>query len=424
MPGDDGGVAVAERALDDEGCGPVAVMARPAKEDCEETAAENHVVAAKTIVKVPAVPVPAEAQTEELAVSLDYPESFAKIYALETVDISSVRRVAAVTPMLPKSAAPTHAPLQVLESETEPELDLGLTEQEWIPSLRLNEPIQVLCLSAAAQKALLQNGKTALRDLIDLDTRDFLFLKGLGQGHIDEVRQRLATYLKGCELYRCRTVNFGSLLRGLFCSVEPKLLFCLLDPFGLSYLFPLASADQAAVRYLTKEKRHEWSALAQSMLLTPEKKESLQKQLQQIARAFFQPWMRRRQGLATQQELLDRLLAVSENTEESEAVLRLLNKFYGSGTFLPAADLPRVGRDLYCVDGDAASRYKTIVIKAQSYFYTFGITYPFSELISLLNREFGVAWVGFPEGCVEKTLRLSPLFRVRKGRRALAIKLS
>jgi hypothetical protein len=102
-----------------------------------------------------------------------YSHGLEAIYALETVNVRSIRRLQAP----PAQPPPLRAPC-VLPMAPQLEFDFGASFRAWLEPFLLDEPIQVLGLSRHAEKCLLEQRKERLRDLIGCNLRQLIFVKG------------------------------------------------------------------------------------------------------------------------------------------------------------------------------------------------------------------------------------------------------
>ncbi|MFT4551670.1 MAG: hypothetical protein ACI9S8_000286 [Chlamydiales bacterium] len=344
-----------------------------------------------------------------------YPGDFKEIYSLENVDINTVRRVSEASTSVSEKKRIQEAGEEEPFEEDQKIFDFGQGFRDWMGSLMLHEPIEVLSLSAQPQKALLENGKKIIQDIVNYETSDFLKFKGMGQGHIDEVQQTLEGYLKGSPLNCVRQVDFCSLLKCLLGEMERKQLHCLLWNYGLSDLFTLSTADNATVRHWNNVKHEECRNEALNLLESHKKRKFLEYALGQIASAFIVPWMLNRQGIASRRDVFERLSESSTDRAKTKAVLSFLGDTYFNGKFLLCKDLLEVEPGVYCANPSVAEQYQSVLGRVKSYFYKRGISYTLREIIGFLLRECAMEWVLLHEDFVLRTLRKSPTFRVRKG---------
>lgn len=332
-----------------------------------------------------------------------YSHGLESIYAIEKVDLRSVRRLinkeerVQPAPKAPRFLLPFPAQLQ---------LDFGSGFTDWIEPFLLDEPIQVLGLSRHAEKLLIDQRRLKLRELRRTIT-------GIGQGHQDEIAQKLQEYLSGKDTERTYQIDPGSWLRSLCPFEQRKQCYLLLESYGLQELLPLASGENTEVRRLPPDQRQRWRAEGLAFLRSAAVKGSLLKTLRRIFAAFVRPWIQGRKGLATDAEVLERLEKRCLEERTVEPFMRLLADIFEGSPF--AKCLSKADREVYTAEEWQAHAFKQIASCAASYFRGQGQRFVLSHLISLVEREHARIWQGYPEGFVEKVLRLSSLFRVRKG---------
>lgn len=341
-----------------------------------------------------------------------YSHGLESIYALENVDIKTVRRLGGDEQQQIKPQ------LSVVAVEEEEELQLSLDlGDEWkgkIDSFVPQEPIQVLGLSKPAEKCLLEQGKTRLKDLIDADLRSFIFFKGMGQGHLEEIKQKLAQYLDGRSTQRCSTVDFHAWIRSLIATLERKKIFVLFDSYELTELVALNPAEAMEVRRLTLEKRQEWVRDAIALLSHDEIKSQVVQNMRAIVNILVKPWVRERGGFVTRSELEERLQQISPGQTVVDKTLSLFSDLYFDKQFPLGCQLVAITENLYCCDQFLFASYYEIMRRAAPYFYKSDVRYYLDELVHFLEKEMALEWHGYHEGMVRKVLRMSPQFRVRK----------
>ncbi len=340
-----------------------------------------------------------------------YSHGLEAIYALENIDVKSICQIERQPQILSKEEPILILPKQINDQY---EFDLGDEYRGWMPSFLNREPIQVLGLSRHAEKCLLEHGKQRLEDLIGVNLRDFVFFKGMGQGHLDEIQQKLYSYLDGRTLQRCYSVDFSAWIRSLVAALDRKKTFVGVHAYQLTDLFSLTPIESVEVNRLTLEKRQEWMQEALDLFRMEHRRQAVSIDMGKVTNVFIKPWIRQRLGFATEYELTERLQRVSENPNTSSAILHFFSSVYFDDMFPLSYYLYQVDEKLYCADETTATFYREVIKKACSYFYNARITYPLSQLISFLEREFAYQWQGFPEGFIKKVLQQSPHFRVRK----------
>jgi hypothetical protein len=347
-----------------------------------------------------------------------YTHGLEKIYAIENVDLKTVRPLQ-VTPKAPQESKQVAIQDHRSIVQEQLELDLGLEFRGWIDSFVLEEPIQVLGLSRYAEKCMLEHGKFNLRDLLQCNFRDFVFLKGMGQGHIDEIQETLHKYLEGKPLTKCSKVDFSSWLRTLVGSLDRKKVFTCLEIYELEHLVSLSPMESMEARRLTLEKRQEWIHEVLEQIKKPEIVSRLQKNMQMILAVFARPWIRKRGGLVTKAELNEYIQRISVNPVTATSAMRLFQEIYFEDKDPLEKFLPTTNAQLFYADPLAQEQYEQIIKKALTYFYSPTVTYKLHGLIEWIEREYARSWTGYSSHFVEKVLTLSPLFAVYKNARGI-----
>lgn len=359
-----------------------------------------------------------------------YTDGFESIYALENVDISTVRPLGQGDRSPSEQAGTVDGPSQgkgqgapegnLAETQSQPqdqlEMDFGERWRDWMPSLKLSEPIHVLGLTAPAHKALMEGGKTRIGDIVNTDSQELIALKGLGQGHLDEIFSKCATHLGKGHHKQAQDIDFAALLRSLLGTEEHKACSLCLEPYGLAGLFPLGPADEVELRHLSAERRHERRQTALLELGTERRRHLLDEMLRSIVVVFVQPWMRQRLGVATEWEIMDRIERVSVDASLTRKVMAFLRASYCDGHFPLRKHLPEGTEGVYCVDQQVQKQYTEVLERSYSYLPKSSTRYRLEDLSSLLERECAGVWRGFPEGFVSKVFQLTPEFSVRKAK--------
>lgn len=347
-----------------------------------------------------------------------YSHGLEAIYSLETVDLRTVKRIGEPSSVASLPAIPVQKDFQnrnefTQETSRQCQFDFGTAFSERMDSFVLEEPIQVLGLSKHAERCLLAQGLFRIQDLIKSDLSKFVYLKGMGQGHIDETQHRVKSYVEGLMLYQCTTIDFSAWMRSLFSTFNSKKMYVLLESYQLSHLFTLSPAESVEVRLLTFEKRQEWRE--EMMMEINLKREQVIAGMHRVVSAFIKPWMVRRHGVATRSEIVERLQRLSDRPVMAELTLDFFSKIYFEGRFAFADWFVTGGDHLFFCDHVVNLKYDAVIDKAKTYFYKGGISYGFAELTQLIAREFAMEWVDYSEEFIEKCLRSSTTFRVRKG---------
>lgn len=347
-----------------------------------------------------------------------YSHGLERIYKIENIDLRTVRRLNEESP--PLSNAPKEVRLSSFnppkkQQPSQLELDFGPSFRQWTHPLILLEPIQVLSLSSQTEKILEGYNKRSLKDLLDLNLNDLVFFKGIGQGHVDEIRQKLEHYIEGKSLEKSTTIDFISLIRILTAQLDRRKVFIYLDSFGLGDTLSLSPSDSVEVRRLSSEEKNNACQEIKEHLQDPIYFNLMQKIFKEIFQVFVQPWMQQRDGLATAEEVIERLQRQSLEPAQTSLIIEWLNGLFFEGTLF-SCFLQEIEPSLYAVDSSIVANYKSISEKAFSYFYKLETGYLVSEFIELLAKEFSRQWVSYQDRLVNKILMYNPAFYSLKKR--------
>ena|GEM_PF-2132743 len=393
----------------------------PPEEDDDDTRVDK--VLSETLLQRPAVnfeePTPVSIEVEDkdgVGEDLDedrlqsYSHGLEDIYSLENVDLSTVRRLGGTE----EKKEVVEVTEELPEIEESQEFDFGDEWRGWMPSLMLKEPISVLGLPEQVQKSFLDDGRTQLGDICHLGQEDMMGL-AIGQGHIDEVRQRLKQYLSGKSLQKSYRVDYISWLRCLLADAEPKQRSLALESWGLAELFPLTPAENMEIRRMSDDLRQKSQKEAFQQLVTDERRRRFGSVWRQVLDTFVKPWVRWRGGVASYDELLERLQRIAVDEKTAQDVLPLFAHLFFNGSLPFGGYLAEVESKLFAVDSTTAENFRQVLVSANSCFYSQELSYPLEELVAIIEREHACQWSSYPQDFVVKVLRFSAKFRVRKG---------
>jgi hypothetical protein len=346
----------------------------------------------------------------EVQYSQAYSHGLEQVYALENVDIRSIKTIT------PKAVEKDefYAAEPVENHSIDPQLCLSLEDKfcATMDSFVLLEPIHFLSLSRHAEQCLKDQGITTLRDLIEVDWSKLVFVKGMGQGHIDEIRQRLKEYLRGRAVKQCQTIDLHAWVRSLVPTDYKKKAYALLEAYDLHELISLTPAESVDVQRLTLEKKQEWREEALECFQRPEQRKLFLENLQKVGHIFLKPWVLKRNGIVKGYELVERLERICHKERYVHRIIAFFKDVYMDGQELFDCQFSKVEEGLYCADEAIAKEYYKVIVTAQSYFSKSTTSYKLAMLVSLIERELGAEWNGFQEGFVEKVLRSTSLFRL------------
>lgn len=355
-----------------------------------------------------------------------YSHGLEAIYTLENIDVSSIKKI---NPQPAINASIKHLSNGVNQNSffsvknyierpntLQLEFDFGPNYRGYMPSFILLESIHVLSLSPLAEKCLREHRINTIQQLLSVDPKDLIFFKGMGQGHIDEIFQQLNIYLKGKSLEASRLVNFSALVRSLFPSIDLKKNHIFLSFYGLQELFPLSSAEVLEVKRLSIDKKKGIHDALLNDLYS--QKTILHEKLKQFTDVFIIPWIEKRGGLSSKEELIERMERISESPTLFLNIHSFLSKLFYEDDFI-LKKLLSYNKDIYFSREIILNYYYVLIEKAYKYFYCPTAEYPFLQFIKLLFEDFAKEWHRwhyhqFSFKFIKNSLELSPEFRIRK----------
>ena len=263
-------------------------------------------------------------------------------------------------------------------------------------------------------------------DFLENDRQTLVSLKGLGQGHLDEIVTKLHHYLdEFATTENSPRINFTSWMKTLVADLDAKKAAVLLEAFQLPPLVALSPSENAEIRKLTNEKCNQWINEAISECLTSTKKQQLNSDLHSITNLYLKPWLRKRGSIASLAEFHEYLLKLSGDYPHAAQILEFISHVYFDQKSPFAMGLLAIDEELYCDSVETADNYNAVIETASTYFYKDDLHYPLESLIKWISCEHAKKWQGFPDNFIERILRLSCNFRVRKnGANQLTVKLS
>lgn len=352
-------------------------------------------------------------------------EGLARLYSMEEVDPATVRRVGEEE----KKEIPPDSKEEVLlhsfqplayEEQCEPfhqdeELDFGVGFREWIRPLFLEEPLEKLQLSSQAHKALQELGIFTLAHALEFGAQRGGVKRGLGQGHVDEMNQALNLYLKGKDSQRSYSLDMKTLLSSIWGTIDRMQLAAVLSFYGIPPFDALSHEETATLKHMSRSQQDVLLQQGQEAMQHTRCWERLRCALDDTFAAFIKPWMLRRGGIATAEQLEERLLSLCENPQEAEVLFSVLQAtYFPQGNFWATGLLPCVG-GLYAAEPSKVHQVALIHRLTDSYFYREKLRYPVSQLIHYMLRECAAHWVDFSETFLLDVLRSSSLYYLVRG---------
>lgn len=325
-----------------------------------------------------------------------YSHGFESIYAFETIDTSSIRVM---------SATPSPAVTQSIES-----LALSRHDAEFsfvkssITPFFLKESIEILKLSSHAERFLRSLGHELIQDLLTLDFNDMTFLRGLGQGHIEEIRTKLKAFIKGRPIEHSTSVDYLSWARSLFRGMDKRVVGVAFEKFGLVDHLPLTTSERIEIKKLPQERKQEWFYQFKETCRTHH--DAFDDHLKTIFEAFVKPWMLGRGGFASSEELRELAWRLGEDCHESQSVLALFSELFcdGAHPFFRMKESSISG--VYVAHAPAERLLRCITKVLSTYFYESDVVYELEVLADWVEREFACAWIDLNREHLKRAIRL------------------
>jgi hypothetical protein len=198
----------------------------------------------------------------------------------------------------------------------------------------------------------------------------------------------------------------------LFEKSNPLSLYCFLETYELHFLVTLSARQMMDYRRASQEKKE---VLAQEA-----KKELIEiidpkPHLFKLVQRYVIPWLSSRNGLATTQELMERLYQISDYPEITDQLFKILGDLFFDGGFPLAPFLVPLDRDLFGKDQEVKKNYNSCIKLARSYFYKTSCHYSVKELVVWMSNEMAQSWESFSESFMTQAIRSSSSFCAQKG---------
>ena len=339
-----------------------------------------------------------------------YSHGLEDVYALESVDPKTIRPLS-----LHEEGKTYFVPVEET-SELEPDsFDFGDRFNGWMEPFTLIEPLSVLGLTPQLKMILANRGVKTLREA-QIAIEDGY----LGQGHVHELEEKLAAYLKGKQLKRSRVVDFAALLRASLSQVDPMAMHLLFEKYDLEVLAPKGGEYRGALLGL---RDHEKEKIIQRTVdqLQGHSGE-LKRHLHKVSNVFVVPWVERRSGMATHLEIQERWLRIAFQKEYATRIFDLISDVFFDRKTWQYTQLHLGEENVFCSDIGVLNAYQLVHKYVKGYFYNPDLVYPLETLVGMIEREAAIKWESFPEGFIEKVLQSSGRFSVHKGPKYLEVR--
>lgn len=325
-----------------------------------------------------------------------YSHGLENIYKVETIDLKTVRRLQAIE--LP----PEPSLKQFHKVDVQLEFDFGTKYRNWVTPYLDREPIQVLQCSKPLEKWLLENEFLTIRALRFADLSTEPFLRKLGQAHREEVASKLRSYLYDKPLSQTKHFDSLSLLKALVGHLDRKKLAVALKPYDLEDFLALTPMEQAELKKVTPFEETEWKREVKAAI----DRTFLEESFHRIAEAWLAPWIERRGGVASLEELTEFLEMVSLDAS-------ITRKFFA---FIPIPLrelLPSEGNLFYSSEAMKATALKFEECLL-SYFPSNAYRYTMDQLLEFVSCESSKKGELPSRKLLESLLYLSPCFSVNQ----------
>ncbi|CRX38326.1 DNA-directed RNA polymerase subunit alpha C-terminal domain-containing protein [Estrella lausannensis] len=343
-----------------------------------------------------------EPQSFEVPVTNAYSHGLEEIYQLEQVDVKSIRKMSSCQPVYQESIPEN--PTRMLRVSQE--MDFGFLPEgrRSIDSFVLDEPVMVLGLSQHVETLFSKMNIVMLRDLMNLDSNTLVHIKGMGQGHIEEVKDKLKKYIDGRPLFGCCMIDYESWVKSLIPSAQRKRAYILLEQFDLSNLISLSPPESVEIRRLSLEQREDWIAEAKELFNTYDRRRFLEGRFSEVIEVFLKPWMVKRFGFSTRLDLLERL----ERLSVKKGVFHKAHAFFSDVFYTGQSPLEKLmGKkegDLFFAHDAGFEDFQFVMEAINPYFYKKGVCYPVAQLIDYVEKELSKNWKGFQTGFVKRVI--------------------
>lgn len=353
---------------------------------------------------------------KNLPVKNAYSHGLEEIYALESVDPKTIRRLGDVDPKTPNEIP--NKPLKreyYLSPNHQLELCLGPAHASYMPSFVLNLPLDVLKLSEGACSIAIQRGYRYVRDLIPSDWEESMLARGIGRGTVEEIKKALKLYIGNRELLRCQSVDFEALLRSVISKELVIKHYLNLEQYNLGHIIDLSPIMHIELKRASPEAKARWIEESHSALRMVDNLELIRSSLKQVILTFLSPWLRRRNGFTYSYEAMDRLQQISAKPEFFENIAKCLSHIFCDHKSLAVAFLPTDDESsLVFIDNEEKERFTEVEERALSYFYKPDVRYTLRELVAWVYRELAVSWKSYDSAYIERVIRHSPRLKWRK----------
>jgi hypothetical protein len=144
-------------------------------------------------------------------------------------------------------------------------------EEGGIPPLRLLEPIASLNLTPFAAKAARGTGVATVGELAAFVFDPSKECRGLGQGHIDEIRRKIEQFVGRPPYAREKNFDIASLLRLSLCDIEASQRALIVSRCKLQEVVPLSPQESREAENTLLKDKEAFAKLAIAICEVPAK---------------------------------------------------------------------------------------------------------------------------------------------------------
>lgn len=343
-----------------------------------------------------------------------YTHGFENIYSLEKVDVKSIRKVAVCIDESQVKRERLHVKKELIPPDDDQYKFSFIEKEGVIKNFKLEEPLEVLQLSIQTAKRFQESGSKTLKDLLMLKNQGFTSVKALGQGHIDEVNQKLQNYLTISHensLY----IDFESILKCLLSSLDNKQRCALLTAYQLQDIYSFTPQEKLAAKAWIMLKKEELFHGVQEALLKECSQDFIQEVFEKVFIAFIKPWVLKRHFLVSLDELEERIWKKSLNEQVGIKAYKLLKDlFYPSSTPFDSY-LACLEPNLFVLNNKKKEWFLGLKKVITSYFYHLSTSYSLDALIEFVVQDQAKYWQGVDRESVRKLILKSASFLVVRG---------
>jgi hypothetical protein len=186
----------------------------------------------------------------------------------------------------------------------------------------------------------------------------------------------------------------------------------LLEAYQIGDLLSVSGQVQAELRRLQGTERDR--LVSEAVQGLQERVPLLKQRLQEVVVALVQPWMRKRYGIASLDELHEHVEYLSADRPFFKGAWCLLSRLLETQHSPLELYLHRCAQGVYCADAAMTADYQRVVQTAKTYFYRPGLCYSITDMAIWVARELVCRWEGCSLELTVKILRYAPDWRVRK----------